>query len=117
MSCEIVDSWRNFESSAATARVPLCRFSGRPGRRFSFFRALACRSTTTHPFRAPVLMLPLEGDRLISRRASDVLSGKASSARIEALHLDLGEQVDHFRWARRQAQSVAVAIADWLSRT
>jgi predicted alpha/beta hydrolase len=69
--------------------------------------------------RAPVLTLTLEGDRLISRRASDVLSGKASSARIEALHLDLGEQVDHFRWARRQAQSVAVpvAIADWLSRT
>jgi predicted alpha/beta hydrolase len=65
--------------------------------------------------RVPVLMLTLEGDRLISPAAAAHLGNRATSTTLTALHVHDGEPLDHFRWARRQPTIVAAAVANWLS--
>ena len=62
----------------------------------------------------PVLMLTLDGDRLISPAASALLAARAVSAPVTAQHLTDAEPFDHFRWARRQPHQVAGAVSDWL---
>lgn len=62
----------------------------------------------------PVLMLTLQGDRLISPAASALLGARAVSAPVTALHLSDEKPFDHFRWARRQPAVVADAVVDWL---
>jgi predicted alpha/beta hydrolase len=62
-----------------------------------------------------ILMITLEGDRLISPAAAALLAARLSSAALTTSHLD-GEPFDHFRWARRQPAVVANCIAEWLSR-
>ena len=65
--------------------------------------------------RVPVLMVTLEGDRLISPAAATHLGDRAAAARVTALHVRDEEPLDHFRWARRQPTTVAAVVANWLS--
>jgi len=63
--------------------------------------------------RQPVLMVTLEGDRLISPASAALLGARATGAAVTALHL--AGEFDHFRWARRQPAVVAEAVSGWLS--
>jgi len=64
----------------------------------------------------PVLMLTLEGDRLISPAASGLLAARATSAAVTQQHLTDGAPFDHFRWARKQPARVADAVTAWLAQ-
>jgi len=64
----------------------------------------------------PVLMVTLEGDRLISPAASALLGARAVTAPVDAVHLTEGAPFDHFRWARKQPAEVADAVTAWLRR-
>jgi len=64
--------------------------------------------------RQPVLMVTLEGDRLISPAAAALLGARASGTDITELHLP--GAFDHFRWARRQPEQVSEAISGWLEK-
>ena len=63
----------------------------------------------------PVLMVTLEGDRLIAPSAAARLGDRATGTTVTASHLRGDEPIDHFRWARRQPRIVAEAVATWLS--
>ena len=68
--------------------------------------------------RQPVLMVTLDGDRLISPAAAALLGRRAAGAPRTELHLPGGEEpFDHFRWARRQPTIVAETVASWLDAT
>ena len=68
--------------------------------------------------RQPVLMVTLDGDRLISPAAAALLGRRAAGAPRTELHLPRGDEAfDHFRWARRQPAIVAEAVAAWLDAT
>ncbi|WP_161972352.1 alpha/beta fold hydrolase [Glaciihabitans arcticus] len=64
----------------------------------------------------PVLMLTLEGDRLISPEASGLLAARAVAAEVTKLHLTDERPFDHFRWARKQPAQVAGAVTIWLGQ-
>ncbi|MGV8884971.1 MAG: alpha/beta fold hydrolase [Microbacteriaceae bacterium] len=63
----------------------------------------------------PMLLLTLEGDRLISPAASSLLGARAVCAPKTQVHLTVGAPFDHFRWARQQPDVVADAITTWLA--
>jgi len=60
----------------------------------------------------PVLMLTLEGDRMITPAAAQHLGQRAAAADLTVMHL-VG-YFDHFRWARKQPAVVAAAVSGWL---
>ena len=60
----------------------------------------------------PVLMVTLEGDRMITPAAAQHLGQRASAADLTVTHL--AGFFDHFRWARKQPAVVAAAVSGWL---
>jgi predicted alpha/beta hydrolase len=68
---------------------------------------------------APVLMLTLDGDRIVPRHSSDHLAARLLSARIDTVHVHRsrgdGAAFDHFRWARRTPRAVLDPVTAWLA--
>jgi len=65
--------------------------------------------------RVPVLMVTLEGDRLISPAAAAHLANRATGVTVETRHVLHTEAIDHFRWARKHPRIVADAVSAWLT--
>lgn len=67
-----------------------------------------------------VLMLTLEGDRLITEAAAAHLSDRLTAAALttERVGADQngGAPFDHFRWARTNPAAILAPVAAWLSR-
>lgn len=65
-----------------------------------------------------VLMLTLEGDRLITEAAAEHLASRLTSAELTAGRVNAaandGAAFNHFRWARTNPAAVLHPIVDWL---
>jgi predicted alpha/beta hydrolase len=85
--------------------------------RYVFDRGRVDREAALADLELPVLMITLDGDKLIGPTAANHLASRVPRATIDRVRLQHSEPLDHFRWARKNPAPIVAAVRAWTDST